>query len=150
MLTQTCLKKNLPSQFRGTYEYSYANILDQNGDVGVGPSHWSYQKEEVIGPDKPYYSQPDGEKGQVEMANDEGLEIVPLGDRIVFHLSSYIESGKIPQSAYFEFSSTVGHADGHPLQSAILWQRSGLIFHLYIALIHDDFFVGAAAQVIGH
>ncbi len=148
MLTQRCLKKNLPSQFGGISEDSWPNILDQNGDVGVGPSHWSYQKEDVIGLGKPYRSQPDGEKGQVEMANDEGLEIVPLGDRIVFYLSSYIKSGKIPQSAHFERTSTVVHSDnGYPWQSIIWWPASGPVFRLGLYCYCVSYGVGAAARV---
>jgi hypothetical protein len=148
MLTRSCLKKNLPSQFGGISEYSWPNVLDQNGDVGVGPSHWSYQKEDVIGLGKPYRSQPDGEKGQVEMANDEGLEIVPLGDRIIFHLSSYIKSGKIPQSAHYERTSTVVHSDnGTPWQSSIWCSASGPVFRLSLYSIYDFYRVGAAARV---
>lgn len=148
-LTRTCLKKNLPSQFGGISGYSWLNVLDQNGDIGVGPSHWSYQKEDVIGLGQPYHSQQDGEKGQVEMANDEGLEIVPLGDRIVFHLSSYIKSGKIPQSAYFERTSTVVLSNnGQPWQSSIWWPASGPVFRLCLILSHCDLYsVGAAARV---
>lgn len=157
LLAQKYLKKNRwPSQFGGISEYIWPNVLDQNGDVGVGPSHWSYQKEDVIGLSKPYRSQPDGAKGQVEMANDEGLEIVPLGDRIVFHLSSYIKSGKIPQSAHFERTSTVVLSDnGHPWQSTIWWPASGPVFRLGLNDCHDycsRYFVicnvGAATQVL--
>jgi hypothetical protein len=151
MLTQTCLKKNLPSQFGGIHEFVLPNVLDQNGDVGVGPSHWSYQKEAVIGLGHPYRSQADGEKGQVDIAEDEGLEIVPLGDRILFHLATYIQSGKIPQSDYVERTSTVVRSnDGRPWQSAFWWMASGPVFRLSLDddyFFYDDFKVGAAARV---
>jgi len=153
MLAQTCLKKNLPSQFGGRSKYSCRNVLDQNGDVGVGPSHWSYQKKDVIGFGKPYHSQPDGEKGQVEIAKDEGLEIVPLGDRIVFRLSSHIKSGKIPRSGHFERTSTVVH-DGRLHQASIFWGVDGVfggvdgpVFRPSFGAICDCDEVGVAAQV---
>lgn len=148
MLTEKCLKKNLPSQFGGIHEDSWTNVLDQNGDVGVGPSHWSYQKEDVIGLGNPYRSQPDGRMGQVEIAGAEGLEIVPLGDRILFHLATYIQSGKIPQSDHFERTSTVVRSDdGRPWQSAIWWPASGPVFRLDLIHDYDYYDVGAAARV---
>jgi len=149
MLTQVCLKKNLPLQFGGIL--GDPSVFDQNADVGVGPSHWSYQKKDVIGLGKPYCSQPDGEKGQVEMANNEGLEIVPLGDRIVFDLSSYIKSGKIPQRAHFERTSTVVRSnDGTPWQASMFWWRlsnSNPVFRLFLTFVGHNNLSGAAAQV---
>ena len=148
LLAQKYLKKNLPSRFGGMHEYSWTNVLDQNGDIGVGPSHWSYQKEEIIGLGKPYRSQPNGMKGQEEMARDQGLEIVPLGERILFHLSSYIKSGKIPQSANIERTSTVVPNDfGNPRQSSIWWEASGPVFRLSLIIHYDVYFVGAAVRV---
>jgi hypothetical protein len=151
MLTQKCLKKNLPSQFGGIHEYSWPNVFDQNGDIGVGPSHWSYQKEALIRHGSPYRSQPDGKKGQVEMAGEEGLEIVPLGDRILFYLATYTQSGKIPPSDYVERTSTVVRGDDGDLwQSCIWWMASGPVFHLRLSSRYDCglyYVVGAAAQV---
>ena len=147
LLTQKYLKKNFPSRFGGMHDFSWENVLNENGDIGVGPSHWSYQKEDVIGLGKPYHSQP-GIKGQVEIATDEGLEIVPLGERILFHLSSYIKSGKIPQSANVERTSTITHSDvGTPWQSTIRWPDPDSVFCLRLDYDYDFSHVGAAARV---
>ena len=156
LLFQKCLKKKSPQQLAGIG--SWPNILDQNGDIGVGPSHWSYQKENVIGLGKPYHSRPDGVKGQVEIARDEGLEIVPLGDRILFHWSSFIKSGKFLQGTYVERTSTaVQDNRGNSWQSVIWWWASDPVFHPSLAVKHTRCVVGAAArfpvgssQAIGH
>jgi hypothetical protein len=158
LLFQKCLKKNFPTQFAGLTRSSWRNALDQHGDIGVGPSHWSYQKEDVIGLNKPYHSQPNGVKGQVEIARDEGLEIVPLRDRILFYLSSFIKSGKFPQETYAERTSTVVQDNGgNPWQSVIWWWASGPVFRLNLYSSADFYDVGVAvqfpvgsSQAIGH
>jgi hypothetical protein len=142
LLAQKHLKKYRGiSQFAGIDENSWANVLDQNGDVGVGPSHWSYQKKSVIGLGKFYDS-------QVEMANDAGLEITPLAERVIFDLLSYIKSGEIPQSDYFERTSTiVRDSTGISRQSTIWWRASGPVFRLYLRNYYDFYYVGAVARV---
>jgi hypothetical protein len=147
LLFQNCLKKNLLPQFAGITGSSWPNVLDQHGDIGVGPSHWSYQKEAVIGLGKTYHSRPDGVKGQVEVARDEGLEIVPLGDRILFHLSSCIKSGKFPQKTYIERTSTAFQDNGgNSRQSVIWWWAIGPVFRLDLYSTSDFSDVGAAVR----
>lgn len=129
LLAQKYLKKNHSSQFGGISEYSWKNVLNQNGDIGVGRPHWSYQKEDVV-----------------RFGKYEGLEIVPLCDRILFHLLSYIKSGKIP--AFVERTSTIVNSNnGQPWPSSIGWPVSGPVFHLSLFSTFTHFSFGDAAQV---
>ena len=151
LLAQKYLKKNLPSRFSGMYNKSPDTVLDQNGDIGVGSSHWSYQQEDVIGFGRPYRSQPYGMKGQEEMARGWGLEIVPVGERILFHLSPYIKSGKIPQTVNIEQTSTVVHSEGGGVswQSSIGWHALDHDFYLNLYCLRYDGYdcAGAATRV---
>ncbi len=149
LLVQKYLKKYSPaSQFEGIDKNSWQSVLNQNGDIGVGESHWSYQKEAVLGLRTPYRSQPGGEKGQIEIAQSEGLEIVPLVHRILFHLLSYIKSGNPPQSDYFERTSTsVLDGSGRSWQSVIWWPTCPSGFLLYLHFRYDECYrVGAVAR----
>ena len=149
LLTQRYLKKGDRPRFRGIDICSEEAVLNQNGNRGVGPSHWSYQRTKAIGFGLPYHSQPGEKKGQQALAREARLEIVPLPERALFWLLSYLEAGTLPQSNDFERTSTITlEEDGRAHLSEIRWISSGsgfcLSFHSYF---FDHDFIGAVVRV---
>jgi len=149
LIAQKILKKNLPSQFAGIHKDSWQNALDQHGDTPIERSHWTYQKEDVIGFGLSY-------SAQVDEARDQGLEVVSLPDRLVFYLLSYINSGKFPQISNWARTSTPTLSDdGSSLQTCIGWPASGFseysgpVFRLNLNTFYYDYACGGVGVVVG-
>ncbi len=142
IMLQTRLNINHSPQFEGIRVDSDPEILAQNGDIGVGPSHWSYQKNVVIAIDRNYNS-------QLEMAREKKLEMVPLVDRILFRLANYTLLGKIPRLVlgFKERTSTAINNNRH---ASIEWRICDPVFTLKLVSVrHSLSFIvlGAATQV---
>lgn len=138
LLVQKLSKKN--SQFGGLKAH-WKNVCRQHGDTGVGPSHWSLQKIEAIAIDDDY-------SVQVKQAQDAGYEVIPIVDRILFYLLSYLKTGKFPENTYVERTSTATFRDnGESRQTAIHWQSEESIFYLSIDYFNSYFRVGVAVRI---
>lgn len=143
LLAEKYSKKG-PSQFNGI-KYVWDNIRDQHGDEGIS-DHWSSQLPQVQ-----VRSLGDSYAKQNQKAQEKGLEVVSVLDRILFDLFRYMKSGKSPQSQYYEQTSTVTlDNSNNPQRSIIGWTASGPSFRVSLfrnsyGIVDVGFTVGVPA-----
>jgi len=95
------------SHFIGFAEDCWRDILLQHGNKRVSAVHWSFQRVGVIGRGLSY-------SDQKHLAEENGFDVVPLIDRVLFNFLEHVRSGAYLDDPFVARTSTLTRTSDTP------------------------------------